>query len=132
MDGRCMLALRHVMYVQSLTRRQNANEDLHNLMLGANNDAWPTLAETSFIGRLALAGSSTNWDSVLGGSNDDAQWIILALWKARLVGSLRLHKVLTSLLRWRTTSMPADRTVHHTTYVAAARSQPTAFSIFFI
>ncbi|EJD52539.1 glycoside hydrolase family 76 protein [Auricularia subglabra TFB-10046 SS5] len=65
----------------SLWTDANTFEDLHNLMLGANNDAWANLAETSFIGRKALAGSATNWDSVLAGSNDDAQWIILSFWK---------------------------------------------------
>ncbi|KZV82738.1 glycoside hydrolase family 76 protein [Exidia glandulosa HHB12029] len=65
----------------SLWTDANAFEDLHNLMLGANNDAWSTLAETSFIGRKALAGSATDWNGVLAGSNDDAQWIILSLWK---------------------------------------------------
>jgi hypothetical protein len=50
-------------------------------MLAAGNDAFSTLAQTSYLGKLALAGSATNWNNVLGGSNDDAQWIILALWK---------------------------------------------------
>jgi hypothetical protein len=50
-------------------------------MLGAGTTEWDSLASTSYLGKLALAGSATNWNNVLAGSNDDAQWIILALWK---------------------------------------------------
>lgn len=55
------------------TGTQNAVEDLHNLMLAANSDAFSSVSTTSYIGRLALLGSLTNWNTVLGGSNDDAQ-----------------------------------------------------------
>jgi hypothetical protein len=74
-------------------------------MLATGTDDFSTVADTSFIGRAAL-NSATNWQSILGGSNDDAgvcffnldihlsmasscrfisvylyQWIVLALWK---------------------------------------------------
>lgn len=41
-------------------------------MLGANNDAFSSVSSTAYIARLALAGSATNWNNVLAGSNDDA------------------------------------------------------------
>jgi hypothetical protein len=50
-------------------------------MLGAGTTEFDSLGTLSYIGRLALAGSATNWNTILAGSNDDAQWIILALWK---------------------------------------------------
>ena len=40
-------------------------------MLATGTDQWSTLADTSFIGKSAL-NPSTNWASLLGGSNDDA------------------------------------------------------------
>jgi len=49
-------------------------------MLATGNDEFSTIGETSFIGRAAL-NSGTNWQNILGGSNDDAGWIVLALWK---------------------------------------------------
>jgi hypothetical protein len=55
-------------------------EDIHNLMLATGTDQWSTLADSSFIGKSAL-NPSTNWASLLGGSNDDAGWVVLALWK---------------------------------------------------
>ncbi|KAI0065524.1 glycoside hydrolase family 76 protein [Artomyces pyxidatus] len=58
----------------------NAVEDLHNLMLAAGSNTWSTLGDNSLIGRSANF-PFTDWNLVLGGSNDDAQWIILALWK---------------------------------------------------
>ncbi|KAG1870199.1 glycoside hydrolase family 76 protein, partial [Suillus subalutaceus] len=60
----------------------NANtlEDLHNLMLATGSDDYENIADTSYIGKAALE-PNTNWTNFLGGSNDDAQWIILALWK---------------------------------------------------
>ncbi|KDR66517.1 hypothetical protein GALMADRAFT_80600 [Galerina marginata CBS 339.88] len=64
----------------SLWTDANTLEDLHNLMLATGTDDFATVADNSFIGRAAL-NSNTNWNSVLGGSNDDAQWLILALWK---------------------------------------------------
>lgn len=50
---------------------QNTLEDLHNLMLATGTNNFATVADTSFIGKSALD-SSTNWASLLGGSNDDA------------------------------------------------------------
>ncbi|KAH7914139.1 glycoside hydrolase family 76 protein [Hygrophoropsis aurantiaca] len=58
----------------------NTLEDLHNLMLAAGNDDYSTVADNSYIGKAAL-NSNTDWSSFLGGSNDDAQWLILSLWK---------------------------------------------------
>ncbi|KAG1751508.1 glycoside hydrolase family 76 protein, partial [Suillus paluster] len=58
----------------------NSLEDLHNLMLSTGGDDYQNVADTSYIGKAALD-SNTNWANILGGSNDDAQWIILALWK---------------------------------------------------
>lgn len=52
---------------------QNTVEDIHNFMLGANSDAFSSVSSTAYIARLALAGSATNWNNVLAGSNDDAQ-----------------------------------------------------------
>jgi hypothetical protein len=40
-------------------------------MLATGTDQWSTLADSSFIGKSAL-NPSTNWASLLGGSNDDA------------------------------------------------------------
>ncbi|KAF5393534.1 hypothetical protein D9757_000558 [Collybiopsis confluens] len=64
----------------SLWTDANAVEDLHNLMLGANVDTWSTVGQTSWIGKNAL-NPSTNWNSIINGANDDAGWIVLALWK---------------------------------------------------
>ncbi|KAE9411554.1 glycoside hydrolase family 76 protein [Gymnopus androsaceus JB14] len=66
----------------SLWTDSNAFEDLHNLMLGADIDTWSTIADGTFIGRAAVAGfSSAQWADLIAGANDDAQWVILALWK---------------------------------------------------
>ncbi|KAJ3501330.1 hypothetical protein NLJ89_g9383 [Agrocybe chaxingu] len=64
----------------SLWTDANTLEDLHNLMLATGTDEFSTVADTSFIGRAAL-NANTNWQSILAGSNDDAGWIALALWK---------------------------------------------------
>ncbi|KAI0316793.1 Six-hairpin glycosidase [Amylostereum chailletii] len=58
----------------------NAVEDLHNLMLAAGTTTWASVGDTSRIGK-AAEDPSTNWADIISGSNDDAQWIILALWK---------------------------------------------------
>ncbi|KAG0704538.1 hypothetical protein DFH29DRAFT_374721 [Suillus ampliporus] len=58
----------------------NSLEDLHNLMLATGRDDYCNVADTSYIGKAALD-TNTDWTKFLGGSNDDAQWIILALWK---------------------------------------------------
>ncbi|KAG2132645.1 glycoside hydrolase family 76 protein [Suillus cothurnatus] len=58
----------------------NALEDLHNLMLATGSDDYKNVADTSYIGKAALE-PNTDWAKFLGGSNDDAQWIILVLWK---------------------------------------------------
>jgi len=63
----------------SLWTDANTLEDLHNLMLATGTDDFSTVADNSYIGRIARSG--TNWASVLGGSNDDALWVVLALWK---------------------------------------------------
>lgn len=49
-------------------------------MLATGTDEFSTVADSSYIGQCAL-NPNTNWASVLGGSNDDALWIVLALWK---------------------------------------------------
>lgn len=62
----------------------NALEDLHNWALAYSppETTFSTIASTSLIGKMALQGASTaQWKSLLAGSNDDAQWIIIALWK---------------------------------------------------
>ncbi|KAF8161061.1 glycoside hydrolase family 76 protein [Crassisporium funariophilum] len=64
----------------SLWTDANTLEDLHNLMLATGTNEFSSVADTSFIGKAALA-SNTNWQNILGGSNDDAGWIVLALWK---------------------------------------------------
>ncbi|KAH7888838.1 glycoside hydrolase family 76 protein [Phlebopus sp. FC_14] len=58
----------------------NTLEDLHNLMLATGNNDYGSVADASYLGRAAL-NPGTDWNTFLGGSNDDAQWIILALWK---------------------------------------------------
>ncbi|KAF7973259.1 hypothetical protein HWV62_15685 [Athelia sp. TMB] len=58
----------------------NTLEDIHNLMLGAGTTTWDSLAALSYIGRIAETGI-LSWKTVLGGSYDDAQWVMLALWK---------------------------------------------------
>lgn len=51
-------------------------------MLGADIDTWSTIADGTFIGSAAVAGfSSAQWADLIAGANDDAQWVILALWK---------------------------------------------------
>ncbi|KAG8213667.1 glycoside hydrolase family 76 protein [Butyriboletus roseoflavus] len=58
----------------------NTLEDLQNLMLATGNDTYADIADNSYIGKAGLD-PLTNWDSFFGGSYDDAQWVILALWK---------------------------------------------------
>ncbi|KAF5348748.1 hypothetical protein D9758_006833 [Tetrapyrgos nigripes] len=64
----------------SLWTDANTLEDLHNLMLATGTDDFASVADNSFIGRSAL-NPNTNWNSILAGSNDDAGWIVLSLWK---------------------------------------------------
>ncbi|EEB89272.1 hypothetical protein MPER_12646, partial [Moniliophthora perniciosa FA553] len=64
----------------SLWTDANTLEDLHNLMLATGTDDFRSVADNSFLGR-AANNANTNWNSFLGGSNDDAGWIVLALWK---------------------------------------------------
>ncbi|KAF9452364.1 glycoside hydrolase family 76 protein [Macrolepiota fuliginosa MF-IS2] len=63
----------------SLWTDANTVEDLHNLMLARGSDDFSTIGALSTIGRAALA--NADWASILNGSNDDAGWIVLALWK---------------------------------------------------
>ncbi|KAJ7837127.1 Six-hairpin glycosidase-like protein [Mycena leptocephala] len=65
----------------SLWTDANTLEDLHNLMLATGTDQFATVADQSFIGRSAQDSSPAHWNSILDGSNDDAGWIVLALWK---------------------------------------------------
>ncbi|PFH45907.1 glycoside hydrolase family 76 protein [Amanita thiersii Skay4041] len=64
----------------SLWTDANTYEDLHNLMLATGGNEFSAVADESTIGRAAL-NPSTNWRNVFGGSNDDAGWIVLSLWK---------------------------------------------------
>ncbi|KAJ7178524.1 glycoside hydrolase family 76 protein [Mycena crocata] len=65
----------------SLWTDANTLEDLHNLMLATGTNEFAAVADQSFIGRSAQDSSKAHWQSVLGGSNDDAGWIVMALWK---------------------------------------------------
>ncbi|KAL0581316.1 hypothetical protein V5O48_000692 [Marasmius crinis-equi] len=64
----------------SLWTDANTLEDLHNLMLATGTNDFSSVADNSFLGR-AANNAGTNWQTFLGGSNDDAGWIVLALWK---------------------------------------------------
>ncbi|KJA19950.1 glycoside hydrolase family 76 protein [Hypholoma sublateritium FD-334 SS-4] len=64
----------------SLWTDANTLEDLHNLMLATGTDQFASVADESFIGQSAN-NPNTNWASLLGGSNDDAGWVVLSLWK---------------------------------------------------
>ncbi|KAJ6626960.1 Six-hairpin glycosidase-like protein [Mycena sp. CBHHK59/15] len=62
----------------------NAIEDIHNLMLATGTDEFSSLADNSYLGRTAIFQADTGislWSTILGGSYDDASWIILSLWK---------------------------------------------------
>ncbi|KAF8556147.1 glycoside hydrolase family 76 protein [Imleria badia] len=60
----------------------NTLEDLHNLMLATDCDTYGTIADNSFIGLAALFDATpAEWEFFFGGSYDDAQWVMLALWK---------------------------------------------------
>ncbi|KAJ7497280.1 glycoside hydrolase family 76 protein [Mycena latifolia] len=65
----------------SLWTDANTLEDLHNLMLATGTDQFAAVADQSFIGKSAQNSDATHWRSILGGSNDDAGWVVLALWK---------------------------------------------------
>ncbi|KAJ6625661.1 glycoside hydrolase family 76 protein [Mycena sp. CBHHK59/15] len=65
----------------SLWTDANTLEDLHNLMLATGTDEFAAVADQSFIGKSAQNSDTTHWNSILAGSNDDAGWVILALWK---------------------------------------------------
>ncbi|KAI0739438.1 glycoside hydrolase family 76 protein [Daedaleopsis nitida] len=58
----------------------NTIEDLYNLMLAEGTSTFD-VADSTRIGQLALQQNRDAWISALGGSNDDAGWIILSLWK---------------------------------------------------
>ncbi|KAJ3011823.1 hypothetical protein NUW54_g2056 [Trametes sanguinea] len=47
------------------------------------------VADNTRIGQLALQQDRNAWISALGGSNDDAGWVVLALWK---VGDYRINR----------------------------------------
>ncbi|KAJ7066360.1 glycoside hydrolase family 76 protein [Mycena amicta] len=62
----------------------NNIENIHNLMLATGGDQWSSLADNSYLGRTALLQHNLGislWSSIVSGSWDDSQWIILALWK---------------------------------------------------
>nr|GAT56992.1 six-hairpin glycosidase [Mycena chlorophos] len=62
----------------------NNIENIHNLMLATGQDQWSDLADNSYLGRTANLEYDLGislWSDILGGSWDDAQWMILALWK---------------------------------------------------
>ncbi|KAI5826594.1 glycoside hydrolase family 76 protein [Schizophyllum commune Tattone D] len=58
----------------------NTIEDMYNLMMADGTDTFDVISRTR-IGILAALGSKTAWELQLNGSNDDAAWIVLALWK---------------------------------------------------
>jgi len=58
----------------------NTYENLINLMLAAGTTTWANDILNSATMK-AGANPNTNWDSYLGGSNDDSQWVILAFYK---------------------------------------------------
>ncbi|KAF8213774.1 glycoside hydrolase family 76 protein [Mycena galopus ATCC 62051] len=62
----------------------NAIENLHNLMLAMGTDQFSTVADNSYLGRTAILQEDLGidlWSDIVGGSYDDASWMILALWK---------------------------------------------------
>ncbi|KAJ7703216.1 glycoside hydrolase family 76 protein [Mycena rosella] len=65
----------------SLWTDANTLEDLHNLMLATGTNEFAAVADQSFIGKSAQSSDTAHWNSILGGSNDDAGWVVLALWK---------------------------------------------------
>ncbi|KAJ7789482.1 glycoside hydrolase family 76 protein [Mycena olivaceomarginata] len=72
----------------------NAIENIHNLMLATGTDEFSSLGDNSYIGRTAILQADTSislWSSILGGSYDDASWIILALWKIADYKAARGH-----------------------------------------
>ncbi|KAJ7788181.1 glycoside hydrolase family 76 protein [Mycena olivaceomarginata] len=72
----------------------NAIENIHNLMLATGTDEFSSLGDNSYIGRTAILQADTGislWSSILGGSYDDASWIILALWKIADYKAARGH-----------------------------------------
>ncbi|KAL1748686.1 glycoside hydrolase family 76 protein [Schizophyllum fasciatum] len=58
----------------------NTIEDMYNLMMADGTDTFDVIGKTR-IGILAALGSKVAWELQLNGSNDDAAWIVLALWK---------------------------------------------------
>lgn len=72
---RCCTCFQNLCLIQSyykLTQPQNTLEDVHNLMLAADTTTWDSLADESYIGRIANIGTM-GWSVVLDGSYDDAQ-----------------------------------------------------------
>ncbi|KAJ7725838.1 glycoside hydrolase family 76 protein [Mycena maculata] len=65
----------------SLWTDANTLEDLHNLMLATGTDQFSAVAAESYIGKSAQNDAASNWNSIINGANDDALWIVLALWK---------------------------------------------------
>jgi hypothetical protein len=59
-------------------------------MLATGTNDFAAVADQSFLGRSAQDSGTAHWQSILGGSNDDAGWIILALWKIAWVSTLPL------------------------------------------
>ncbi|EJF62105.1 glycoside hydrolase family 76 protein [Dichomitus squalens] len=58
----------------------NTIEDFYNLMLADGSTTFD-VADNTRIGQLALQQDRNAWISALNGSNDDAGWIVLSLWK---------------------------------------------------
>jgi len=65
----------------SLWTDANTLEDLHNLMLATGTDQFAAVADESYIGKSAQDSSTANWEAIINGANDDALWIVMALWK---------------------------------------------------
>ncbi|KAI9061566.1 glycoside hydrolase family 76 protein [Trametes sanguinea] len=66
----------------------NTIEDMYNLMLADGSSTFD-VADNTRIGQLALQQDRNAWISALGGSNDDAGWVVLTLWK---VGDYRINR----------------------------------------
>ncbi|KAH9933959.1 glycoside hydrolase family 76 protein [Epithele typhae] len=65
----------------------NTLEDLYNLMLADGSTSFD-VADSTPIGQLGLQQNRDAWISKIGGSNDDAGWTVLSLWK---IGDYRLR-----------------------------------------
>ncbi|EIM86910.1 Six-hairpin glycosidase [Stereum hirsutum FP-91666 SS1] len=68
-------------YTAVLWTDANTVEDIHDYMFATGDNSYAYVGDSSFVGQAALNTSRKLWDEVLGGSTDDAQWVIMTLWK---------------------------------------------------